>query len=401
MLLALSFGVVFGTASAQKPTARAGAAAAEFERLAKQAAAASQANRVPEAIELYQKALKFKPRWQEGWWSLGTLYYDSDRYAEAVPAFRNLVQLNPKMGPAWALLGLCEFETGDRKNALIHLQRGRVLGLGGNQELSNVTLYHQTLLLNLSGEFEAATELLSALVARGVLSEDVKVAFGLAELRVPLLPNQLDPSKDALVHAAGEAAILVAQSNFDQADLAFQQLLKDFPSTPFLHYAYGSALVMLSRYEDAEKEFREEMKITPESAFPFMQLAFLKLRTKRYDEALPVANAAVRLAPNAFLGHYLLGRTLVELGDVLGAIKELETARRLGPYSPEVRYNLARAYARADRKDEAARERKEFARLSALLERKQQESGPQSYRSSSDRGAPEPREVKEAAPPPK
>ncbi len=400
-MLVLSFSVACAIGSAQKPPARAGAATVEFERLVKQAAAASQANRVPEAIELYQKALKLRPRWAEGWWSLGTLYYDSDRYAAAVPAFRNLVQLNPKMGPAWALLGLCEFETGDRKNALIHLQRGRVLGLAGNEELLNVTLYHQALLLNLNGEFEVATELLTRLAARGVLSEDVKIAFGLAELRVPLLPNQLDSSKDALVHAAGEAAVLVAQSNFDQADLAFQQLLQDYPNTPFLHYAYGSALVTLSRYEDAEREFRAEMKITPESPFAYMQLAFLELRTKRYDEALKLAKAAVRLAPNGFPGHYLLGRALLELGDLPRAIQELEVARRLGPYSPEVRYNLARAYARADRKEEAARERKEFARLNSLLERKQQESGPQSYRSSSDRGALEPREVKEAAPPPK
>ncbi len=95
-MLVLSFSVACAIGSAQKPPARAGAATVQFERLVKQAAAASQANRVPEAIELYQKALKLRPRWAEGWWSLGTLYYDSDRYAAAVPAFRNLVQLNPE-----------------------------------------------------------------------------------------------------------------------------------------------------------------------------------------------------------------------------------------------------------------------------------------------------------------
>ena len=59
------------------------ACAATFDELARQAGAARDADRVPEAIELYQPALQLKPDWPEGWSYLGALFYDSDRYAEA------------------------------------------------------------------------------------------------------------------------------------------------------------------------------------------------------------------------------------------------------------------------------------------------------------------------------
>lgn len=368
-------------------------ASAQFEEIAKRADAAREANQIPNAIDLYQKAVRLNPLWNEGLWYLGGLYYDADHYTEAVPVFRRLVEVSPNYGPGWAMLGLCEFETHDFKNSIIHLQRGRNLGLGGNEELVNVTRYHEALLLNTLAEFEESSQILSSLIARGVLAENVKVALGMASLRVPLFPNQVDSSKDALIHAAGEVMSLVALDNFDQAEKGFQQMLKDFPGTPFLHYAYGNTLLTLARFEDAEKQFHEELKITPDSPFPYMQLAALKLRTNRFDEALPLAQSAVRIAPDAFPAHYLLGRARLELGNVPEAIKELEIAQRLGSYSPEVHYNLARAYARAQRNQDAERERKEFARLNGLEQQKQGQEGPQSYRSSSDRGMLGPREV--------
>ena len=371
---------------------------AEFDSLAKRAEAAREANRTDEAIELYKKCLNLKPRWPEGWWDLGTLYYDADRYQEAVPAFRNVVELNPKMGPAYALLGLSEFETHDYKNSLIHFQKGRALGLGGNEELVNVTRYHEALLLNLIGEFDASMEVLASLVGRGVISDNVKVAIGLAVLRVPLLPTQIDPSKDSLVHTAGEIGELTAEANFDQADTAFQQALKDYPNTPFLHYSYGSMLTTLARFDDAEREFLEEIKITPDSPLAYMQLAFVYLRVDHSKDALGPAQQAVKLAPHLFASHYLLGRALLELGNTDQAIRELETARRLGTFSPEVHYSLARAYAKVRRTEDARRERAEFTRLNALLARKQQPSESQSYRSSSDRGGLPPAGLSEPAP---
>jgi predicted Zn-dependent protease len=386
----VAHGLAQSAASKKQSSGPAGAPA--FQRIAKEAAQARDANRINDAVGLYQHALKLNPRWDEGWWYLGTLYYDSDRYAEGVKAFRNLVEISPHYGSAWALLGLCEFEMKDYKNSFIHLQKGRVEGLGDNKDLIHVTRYHQAVVEILNGNFEDANSLLSSLVTENVLSNDVKLALGLALLHVPLLPNQIDPSKDALISAAGNIGELEALNDFDEAKKAFERLIHDYPTTPFVHYSYGAMLAELSQYQEAEQQLLEEIKINRNSSMPYMQLAYVYIRVNQFNDALPTARQAVQLVPESFAAHYLLGRTLLGLGQVNESIKELTIAKRLGPYSPEVRYNLARALARAKRTREAAQEQAEFARLDALVERARQKSQPQSYRESGERGDLAPRQ---------
>src|SRR6266496_3039123 len=59
-----------------------------FEMLAAQANQARESNRTQEAIALYRKALGLRPKWDEGWWYLGTLLYDGDSYADAIEPFK-------------------------------------------------------------------------------------------------------------------------------------------------------------------------------------------------------------------------------------------------------------------------------------------------------------------------
>jgi predicted Zn-dependent protease len=62
-----------------------------------------------------------------------------------------------------------------------------------------------------------------------------------------------------------------------------------------------------------------------------------------------------------------MGQVLLEMNEVEAAIPELEHARKLAPGSPQTHFLLARAYARAGRADDAARERAEFTRLDQIV----------------------------------
>src|SRR5262245_34247721 len=95
-------------------------AAANFDALAKRADEAREANRLEEASALYLQALRLKPSWKEGWWYVGAMFYERDRYAEAREAFLKFVAVDPKFGPALAMLGLCEFQLRQYEPALIH-----------------------------------------------------------------------------------------------------------------------------------------------------------------------------------------------------------------------------------------------------------------------------------------
>jgi len=340
-------------------------------------------------IEMY--ALKTAPVSAEvvqtpddGQWRSAMLLYSAGNYSEAISALKTCVSRQPNNGTAWAMMGLSEFETKDYSNARIHLQRGQDLGVSGSAESVQLAEYRLATLLIQNSEFDRATELLISEPATGPLAQQIQFALGMALLRIPLLPDQVEPSKRTLIQNAGEISVLLQASKYDEAFPKLQSLLRQFPSTPFLHYAYGTGLAALSQYDDAESQLRQEISISPNSALPYLRLASIALKTHRPPDALPSAQRAVELADDSAEAHYLLGRSWLELGQPEKALPELERASRMAPNSPEVHFNLAKAYARANLPEKAEQERTIFARLNALAEEQRSHHGNQSYSGSHD-----------------
>ena len=368
-----------GTAKSTNGSSATSGSAAGFDELAKKAVAARDAGNVVEAIRDYQGALQLRPTWEEGWMDLSLVYFSAARYKDAIEPLKRVVDLKPEFGTAWALLGLSEYETKDYKNALIHLEKAQGLGIQGSPEAIRIAQYHLGALLNQNREFERAVELLSVGHPEGDLVAQWNQALGMGLLRVPRLPEQVDPSQRALLQAAGQVASLLANSKYDDAFVILQKLLKEYPSTPFLHYAYGSALASLSQYDEAEAQLREEMRISPDSALPYIRLAFVDLKTQRPGAALVAAQRAVQLAPQSPEAHYILGRALLGSGETSQAIQELETANTMMPNSPEIHFHLARAYSKARQPEKAEQEREVFARLNAIAEQQRATRGSQAY----------------------
>jgi len=337
-------------------------ATVSFDDVARRAAAARDANRLEEAIRLYDQAVKLRPSWDEGWWYLATLLYDNDRYAPARDAFARFVALKPDSGPAWVLLGLCDFRVGDHPGALEHIDKGLGLGASGNPEILRVARYHQALLLVRGGQFELATAPLVLLARAEPESAGLVDAIGLMMLRMPFLPEDVPVGRRDLVRQAGHAGYLHLARKGDEAAAAFEQLVAAYPSEPWVHYAHGIFLLATDPAKGLA-ELRRETEIQPAAVYPHLDIAFELLREGDNAGARAAAERAVELAPGLFAAQNALGRALVELGDVEGGVRALETAARLAPDSPEMHFSLARAYVKAGRKEDADRERALFAEL--------------------------------------
>ena len=335
----------------------------DFEEMKRRAESARQQGRLDEAATLYLQAVKIRSNWQEGWRQLGTLEYMRGHYSEAISALRRSVTLEASQPDTWTLLGLSEFETKDYKNSRIHLERGRSLGFSGNAAAVQVSRYRLALLANLQGDFDEAIDLLTPEVRQGTLAPQIEVALGVALLRIPALPEQIDPAMNGLVRLAGEAAALLSGSYYDKAFKIFEQMLSENSKTPFLHYAYGDALASLSKYDAAQAQLTAEIEINPKSELAYIRLASILLTLRKPSDAIQYAQKAVGLAPQSADAHYELGRAFLEQSHISEAVKELEAARHLAPKSPKVHFNLAKAYARANRVAEAAQERQVFERL--------------------------------------
>jgi predicted Zn-dependent protease len=358
-------------AQATKPRADAKSANTRFDDLAKRASAAREADRLEQAITLYLQALKLKPKWNEGWWYVGSLFYERDQYAEARDAFQNLAVVDPQFSPAWSMLGLCEFRLKEYEAALKHLRHGNSAGLGGNDELRRVARFHEAILLNRFAQFELAYDVLARLFFEEQQLPDLVVALGLTMLRLPYLPVEAPADKRELIFKTGRAALLAATNRLPEAEQEYKELSAIFPHAPGVHYAYG-VFLLRSAPDDALVEFKRELELSPEHVPARLQIAFEYIKRGEHAAGLPFAEEAVKLAPELFAAHNALGRILLETGALERAVSELETGTKLAPDSPEMYFALARAYTRAGRPKDAERARAEFQRLDKVRRAKRE-----------------------------
>jgi tetratricopeptide (TPR) repeat protein len=312
-------------------------------------------------------------------WEQATREYSAAQYPEAAGHLKMWLQANPESGTGWAMLGLCEFAMKDFTNALIHLDHGAQLGLSGGTESLQTARYALGILLVHASDFERASEVLASANTGIVPDPKVKYALGLALLRRPEFPPAEYSNQDRLITTAGEIALLLQQSKYDDAFPQFKRLLADYPSTPFLHYAYGTALLALSEFDEAVAQMHAEMRLSPTSELPLICLASIALRQHKAAEAIEWAQHALDIAPNSVEAHYLLGRASLENGDNTVALHELQIAGKLSPGSPEVHFNLAKAYERAKLPEKAQQERAAFSRLNAVTESQRSQQGTQIY----------------------
>ncbi len=367
VLAAPAFAQRARSAKAGKPAA---AQAQAFENVAEQAKAARESGDLDEAIVHYQKAVELKPRWDEGWWYLATLLYERDRYEEATKAFKRVAVLRPKVGAPLAMQGLCEYRLGRYDEAFIHLQQGRQRGIGDNAELLRVMQYHEATLFLLRSDFETAQRIFMGLSRDGLNSQDLIIATGLAVLRISALPKQIDLSNRdrEMIRRAGLAQHYFAQLNVADARIEYERLVADYPKAPNVQYAYGRFLVDIRDDEAGVAAFHREIENSPSHALARLQIAFIKSRNKQPEEGIALAEEAIKVNPRLPLGHYILGRLLFETGQNARAIEELEIAQKMAPSEPRIYYTLARAYAKANRRDDAERARETFARLNKMAE---------------------------------
>ncbi len=361
LVWAATCGLLWGADTSPSSPAHLGSPA--LDALAAKAQAAREAANPDEALRLYLEILQQKPTWAEGWWFTGTIYYEADQYEQGRDAFRHLLSNEPRMATGWAMLGLCEFGTKQYDEALAHLDRADALGLAGHEEIRDVVNYHRAMLLSREGKFEQAMGLVALAVIRGQDNPKLVEAMGIAALKKPVLPSELPPTEREMVMDVGRALCDGSARRIADAIAEFDPILKKYPDTPQLHYLYGIVLVA-SDPDRALEQFKAELALSPRHAEALFSIAREYDNRSDYQAALRYAKKAVDVNPNFAPAHALFGKALVETGtDVAQGIAEIQTAIKLTPGNPQNHYLLARAYVKAGRPADAARERAEFAKL--------------------------------------
>lgn len=157
------------------------------------------------------------------------------------------------------------------------------------------------------------------------------------------------------------AEALEAQGKWDEAQKEYEAILEKNPNLPGIHFRLGR--LMLSKPNPAQDaaqkatdEFRKELEIDPRNAGAEYVLGELARQQSQWPEAIEHFTKASQLdaaLSDAYLG---LGMAQVSAGDATKAIPPLETYVKQQPGNPAGHYELAIAYSRVGRKDDARRE---------------------------------------------
>jgi tetratricopeptide (TPR) repeat protein len=182
--------------------------------------------------------------------------------------------------------------------------------------------------------------------------------------------------------ASPQAHELLAESyemegKWDQAEKEYRGIVAQYPQMPGIHFRLGRLLLSKPNppatvAEDAKREFTAELAIDPANAGAEYVLGELARQDSQWAEAIKHFSRATELDASfgdAFLG---LGSSLLSAKRFAEAIPPLEKAVKLEPGNPATHYSLATALTRAGRKQDAD---KEFAIHRQMTQKG--EAGPQ------------------------
>ena len=148
------------------------------------------------------------------------------------------------------------------------------------------------------------------------------------------------------------------QGKWDNAEKEYRGILQQDPKMAGIHFRLGRLLLSKPNpssevADEAKKEFEAELQIDPNNAGAEYVLGELARQAQSYDEAATHFGRATKLDAgfgDAFLG---LGESLVSAKKFSEAVEPLQTAVKLEPMNPATHYNLALAYSRTGRKEDA------------------------------------------------
>lgn len=157
-----------------------------------------------------------------------------------------------------------------------------------------------------------------------------------------------------------DAESLETRGKWDEALAEYRKILEQDPKLPGIHYRIGRIILSqpatATTADDARKEFEAELQIDPNNAGAEYVLGELARQAQQWDEAIAHFSKATELDPGfteAFLGF---GMSLNSAQKYADAILPLEKYVKMQPQDPAGHYQLAIAYARSGRKEDASRE---------------------------------------------
>jgi protein O-GlcNAc transferase len=295
-----------------------------------------------EGIAAYEAALKSDPTNSTVRLNLALAYYKSARPNQAIPQLKRVVASEPDARNAYLVLAECYLQTGQNQE-LIALLRPR-------EQLFATDLAYAYLLgtaLLQTGDAAEGQTYVDRIFGAGD-SAEAHLLMGLAYL-TPL--------------------------DYPAAKAEFKRAVQLNPQLPTAHSLYGRCLLALGEHDAADRAFREELDLNINDFEANLQLGSMRRAVQRFAEATTYVERAAAIRPGDLTARKLLASLRLQTGKVDDAVVLLEGIVKDAPDLIEAHVQLATAYNRLQRKEDAEREKEIVDRLNAEVQAKQRGKG--------------------------
>jgi len=313
------------------------------------------------AAASYESLLQIAPRLGPAYNNLGALYLKQHEYRKAAAILERGLKIDPKMSSASALLGIARYEMGDYAGARAPLETA----LRANPKDDNAELFLANDLIKL-GELDLAAEHLRKLSQRQPANQEIwyllgKVHMKLSEQALSKL-NEIDANSVWAHEISGE--IMESMKNYDGALIEYKKAVEMAPQQSGTHYLLGNAYWSLNMWDAASEQFHAELANDPGNCLAERKVGNIVLE-QRGDPAEALANVqkALDACPNLMSARVDRARALVKLDRPAEAISDLAAAEKADPAEPSTHFLLAQAYRALGKTQEAQAEMKLFSKL--------------------------------------
>jgi choline-sulfatase len=181
-------------------------------------------------------------------------------------------------------------------------------------------------------------------------------ALGYASGTPRSAPGPRPDPKDRREIAARLSQVVSGELQGPALEAALRRILSDDATNPQANLRLGYVLIESNRCADAVPFLKTAIAAKVPSADPYLGLALCQVAARRLDEAQATLREGARVEPDNPVVLANLGIVLSDAGTFRDAIASFQRALTLDPDFHEARFNLARSFARAGQRQDAARE---------------------------------------------
>jgi predicted CXXCH cytochrome family protein len=252
------------------------------------------AGKTDKAVSLYEEALRRQPNSFVALRKLAFGLHSVGQFPRAVDLLKQALELKPADAAGWNELGLDYLNLGARSDAIAAFQKAITLDedmAEAYNSLGGVWLE--------SGNFSRA---------ESVLREAIRIQPDYAEAHSNL----------------GNA--LSAAGQFEEARYHFEIAIRFQPNYAAARYNYGIALARVNRFEEAQHQIEALLRFEPRNAAAQDLLGNLLVARTKVQAAIGAYREALRIRPDFARARLDLGEALADLGDLSGALPEVQAA---------------------------------------------------------------------------